>query len=103
MALAGVSVDYYRHIMEDGLGRFARFATAVWGIPSKGKTDRQLAEEGIDALAAWIKEIGAASEISSLDVTPEMIDGIADASIILPGGYRRMTRGEIVEILRESL
>lgn len=32
-----------------------------------------------------------------------MIDGIADASIILPGGYRRMTRGEIVEIVRESL
>ncbi len=103
MALAGVSVAYYRHIMEDGLGRFARFATAVWGIPSEGKTDRQLAEEGIDALAAWIKEIGAASEISSLGVTPEMIDGIADATIILPGGYRKMTHGEIVEILRESL
>lgn len=103
MALAGVSVAYYRHIMEDGLGRFARFATAVWGIPSEGKTDGQLAEEGIDALAAWIKEIGAASEISSLGVTPEMIDGIADATIILPGGYRKMTRGEIVEILRESL
>lgn len=27
---------------------------------------------------AWIKEIGAASEISSLGVTEDMLDGIAD-------------------------
>lgn len=103
MTLSGVSVAYYRHIMKYAVERFARFARVVWGIPAGGKTDLQLAEEGIDALAAWIKEIGAASEISSLGVTPAMLDGIADATIILDGGYEKLSRREIIDILRASL
>ena len=32
-----------------------------------------------------------------------MLDGIADATIILTGGYEKLTHNEIVEILRDSL
>lgn len=103
MTLSGISVAYYRHIMKYGLKRFARFAHVVWEIPSDGKSDEQLAAEGVDALAAWIEEIGAASEITSLGVTEDMLDGIADASLILDGGYRVLTHDEIVDILRKSL
>ncbi len=103
MTLAAVSVAYYRHIMPYAVKRFARFAKVVWEIPAQGKTDEQLATEGIDALAAWIKEIGAASEISSLGATPDMLEGIADATIILKGGYKTLTREEIINILKESL
>ena len=103
MTLSGISVAYYRHIMKYALKRFARFARVVWDIPVDGKTDEQLAQEGIDALGAWIKEIGAASEITSLGVTESMLDGIADATIILDGGYEHLTHVEIVEILRNSL
>ena len=103
MTLSGVSEAYYRHIMKYALKRFARFAHVVWEIPTEGKSDEQLASEGIDALAAWIKEIGAASEITSLGVTEDMLDGIADATIILTGGYKTLNHAEIVEILRKSL
>ena len=103
MTLSGVSEAYYRHIMKYALKRFARFAHVVWEIPTEGKSDEQLASEGIDALAAWIKEIGAASEITSLGVTEDMLDGIADATIILNGGYETLNHDEIVEILRKSL
>ena len=103
MTLSGVSEAYYRHIMKYALKRFARFAHVVWEIPTEGKGDEQLASEGIDALAAWIKEIGAASEITSLGVTEDMLDGIADATIILTGGYETLNHDEIVEILRKSL
>ena len=103
MTLSGVSEAYYRHIMKYALKRFARFAHVVWEIPTEGKSDEQLASEGIDALAAWIKEIGAASEITSLGVTEDMLDGIADATIILNGGYETLNHNEIVEILRKSL
>ena len=103
MTLSGVSEAYYRHIMKYALKRFARFAHVVWEIPTEGKSDEQLASEGIDALAAWIKEIGAASEITSLGVTEDMLDGIADATIILTGGYETLNHDEIVEILRKSL
>ena len=103
MTLSGVSKAYYRHIMKYAVKRFARFAHVVWEIPTEGKSDEQLASEGIDALAAWIKEIGAASEITSLGVTEDMLDGIADATIILTGGYETLNHDEIVEILRKSL
>lgn len=103
MTLSGVSVAYYRHIMKYALKRFVRFARVVWEIPATGKTDEELAAAGIDALSAWIKEIGAASEISSLGVTPDMIEGIADAVIILDAGYRKLTRDEVIEVLRASL
>ena len=103
MTLSGVSEAYYRHIMKYALKRFARFAHVVWEIPTEGKSYEQLATEGIDALAAWIKEIGAASEITSRGVTEDMLDGIADATIILTGGYETLNHDEIVEILRKSL
>lgn len=103
MTLSGVSIAYYRHILKYGIPKFARFARAVWDIPAEGKTDEQLATEGIDALAAWIREIGAASEITSLGVTPDMLDGIADATIILTDGYHTLDHDEIVTILRQSL
>ena len=102
MTLSGVSVAYYRHIMKYAVARFARFARVVWGIPAEGKSDEQLAAEGIDALAAWIKAIGAATEITSLGVTPDMLDGIADATIILDSGYATLTHDDIVAVLRAS-
>lgn len=103
MTLSGVSVAYYRHIMRYGLDRFVRFAEVVWGVLPEGKTDEQIASEGIEALESWIKEIGAASDISSLGVTPGMLDGIADSTIILTGGYKTLDHAEIVNILRNSL
>lgn len=103
MTLSGVSVAYYRHIMRYGLKHFVRFAEVIWGVIPEGKTDEQIASEGIDALESWIKEIGAASEITSLGVTPDMLDRIADSTIILTGGYQTLDHAEIVDILRNSL
>ncbi len=103
MTLAAVSPAYYRFIMDAGIGRFARFARVVWEIPAEGKSEEQLAAEGIDALEAWIKEIGAASELTSLGVTPEIIPHIADATIILSSGYKTLTRDDIIGILSRSL
>lgn len=103
MTLSGISVAYYRYIMKNAINRFARFARTVWNIPGEGKTNEELADAGINALAAWIKEIGAATEISSLGVTSEMLDGIADATIILTGGYMTLDHDDVVKILSESL
>ena len=103
MTLSGVSVAYYKFIMEAGLPKFARFARNVWDIPAEGRTARELAEAGIEAMGAWIREIGAASEISSQGVKEEMLDGIADATFIMTDGYKVLSHDDIVAILRQSL
>ena len=103
MTLAAVSLPYYRHILPYGLAKFKRFAINVWDINPQGKTDEQIAKEGLQALENWMKKIGLTLKISELGATPEMIEGIADATLILKGGYKVLDRKEIVQIFKESL
>lgn len=103
MTLAAVSLPYYRHILPYGLDKFRRFATAVWDVRPEGKSGRQVAEEGLAALENWMREIGVVLHAKELGVTEEMLDGIADSTIIFDSGYHQLTREEVIDILRESL
>lgn len=103
MTLAAVSLPYYRYILPYGLPKFKRFAIEVWKVRPEGKTDEAIAEEGLKAMEAWMKELGLAMNISELGATEDMIDGIADGTFILEGGYKVLDHEEIVTILKESL
>ena len=103
MTLAAVSLPYYRYILPYGVHKFKRFATEVWGISTEGKTDEQIANEGLNAMEAWMKELGLTMNISELGATEDMINGIADGTLIMDGGYKVLGHDEIVEILKASL
>ena len=103
MTLAAVSLPYYRLIMPYGVKKFARFATEVWGVSPDGKSDADLAQEGLAAMESWMRKLGLAMDITSLGATEEMIEGIADATFILDGGYKVLTRDEVVKVLKQSL
>lgn len=103
MTLAAVSLPYYKHIMEYGLAKFARFATNVWGIPEEGRTERQLAEGGLAAMESWMKEMGVVMNITELGATEKMIPELVKATLILDGGYKKLDQNEIAQIFRESL
>lgn len=103
MTLAAVSLPYYRYILPYGLPKFKRFAIEVWKVNPEGKADEEIAEEGLKAMEDWMKELGLAMKISELGATKDMIDGIADATLLLEGGYKVLSRKEVVEILKESL
>lgn len=103
MTLAAVSLPYYRYILPYGLQKFKRFAVNVWDVNPAGKTDEQVAEEGLQAMEDWMKELGLAMNISELGATEEMLEGLADATLIMNGGYKVLSRNEIVQILKESM
>ena len=103
MTLAAVSLPYYRYILPYGVQKFKRFAVNVWDVDPEGKTDEQIAGEGLDAMEAWMKELGLVMNISDLGATEDLLEGIADGTIILPGGYKVLEHNEIIEILKESL
>ena len=103
MTLAAVSLPYYRYIMPYGLKKFARFATEVWGISPEGKTDEQLAEAGLAEMESWMKELGLVMKISELGASEDMIEGIANGTIILEGGYKVLDRSDVVKILKASM
>ena len=103
MTLAAVSLPYYRHILPYGLDKFVRFAKNVWGVDPAGKSDEEVANEGLACLEAWMKELGLVMNITELGANEEMIEGIAKATLVMEGGYKVLTHEEIVKILKESL
>ena len=103
MTLAAVSLPYYRRIMDGGLAKFARFAQAVWGIDTSKMSQRQAAEAGLAAMEGWMKEIGVVLSLRELGTTEDMLEGIADATFLLDGGYKVLTREDVIMILREAL
>ncbi|WP_040196332.1 iron-containing alcohol dehydrogenase [Candidatus Soleaferrea massiliensis] len=103
MTLSAVSMAYYRHIMPYGLHKFVRYAVNVWDVSPDGKTDENIAREGLGRMEAYMKELGLEMHLSGLGVTEDMLDGIAKGSIIMDGGYKVPSQDEIVQILRESM
>lgn len=103
MTLAAVSLAYYKHILPYGEKKFVRFAEEVWKVDPKGKSDREIAEEGLCELEKWMKKLGLTMKIGELGVKPDMIEKIADGIDSYDGGYKKLTRTEIVEVLKESL
>ena len=103
MTLAAVSMAYYNHIKAYGLHKFVRFAKNVWDVDPEGKTDEQIADEGLKAMEKWMRELGLVMNLSELGVTDQLIDKIADATFILKGGYKILNREEIIQILKESM
>lgn len=103
MTLAAVSLPYYRHICPYGLKKFCRFAVNVWNVDAAGKTEEEVAAEGLSRMESWMEEIGLVMNITQLGVREEMLEGIADGTFIMQGGYHVLTHDEIVEILKESM
>ena len=103
MTLSAVSMPYYRHILPYGAAKFARYAVNVWGVDQSGKTEREVAEEGLCRMETWMKKLGLVMNLTELGVTPDMIDGIASATLVMNGGYKVLSTDEIKEILKASL
>ena len=103
MTLSAVSLAYYRMIMPSATKKFARFAANVWGVNSAGKTEAQTAEEGLKEMERWMRDIGVAMKISELGVTEDMLGGIVESTLILEGGYKVLTKADVLEVLKRSM
>ena len=75
----------------------------MWNVDPKGKSEEEIAEEGLAAMEAWMKEIGVAMNIRELGVTEEMLDGLVSSTLIMEGGYKVLKKDEILEIFQESM
>ncbi|CDE93104.1 iron-containing alcohol dehydrogenase [Acidaminococcus sp. CAG:542] len=103
MTLAAVSLPYYRYILPYGLCKFKRFAVNVWNVDPQGKTDREVAEAGLQAMEDWMHGLGLVMKTSQLGATEAMIPDLVRGTLILEGGYKVLDQEEIAAIFRESL
>ena len=103
MTLSAVSLPYYRLVMPYGVEKFARFARAVWNVDDSGKSEREVAEAGLEAMSEWMDQIGVVKSARELGLTEENIPDAVKATFILNGGYHKLTTEEVEQIFHESL
>lgn len=96
---------YYRHIEAAGAKKFARFATKVWGFSPEGKTLAERANDGVEALVSFVKEIGLPTTLRELGMTEDQKDllpKIAATCVASPGSYKHLDDEEILDIFKEA-
>ena len=102
---AGLAVIHpvlYRHLLPANTARFARFAQNVWGIDPAGKSELKLAQAGVEALAAFIKEIGMPTTFAELGIPADTdLKAVADSTVLTGGCCKKLSHDEIYEILKE--
>lgn len=100
--LAVIHPVLYRHMYKDSVKQFARLAEKVWEIPAEGKTQEELAESGVQALADFVKEIGLPSSFTEMGLTDQsVLQKVADTCNLTAGCCKKFTREEILQILEE--
>lgn len=100
--LAVLHPVYYRHICSEGLDKFVRFATRVWDISPVGKTKKELALAGIDALEQFIHFLDMPSTLRGLGIDESVnLKEIANSCNLVSGSYKKMTNEEILRIFQE--
>ena len=102
MTLAAVSMPYYRYILPYGLAKFKRYAINVWNVNGENKSDKEIAEEGLNKMEAWMKKIGLVMNITELGAKEEMLDGMVKSTLTMEGGYKVLNKDDIKAILKAS-
>ncbi|YAD77452.1 iron-containing alcohol dehydrogenase [Bifidobacterium longum] len=74
----------YVYLVNDEVtARFARWAVDVWGVTPTGKTDRTVAEEGIDRYVDFLRRVGAPLTLSEAGV-PDDPASLSTSTPIMP-------------------
>lgn len=104
MGLAVIHPALYRHLYTAAPWKFARLATAVFGVNPAGKTEAEVALAGIEALESYIQEIGMPTKFSEMGITDEHImRKAADTCMLTAGCCKKLEREEIFELLKECM
>ena len=102
MGLSAMHAQYYHYIATQGKEKLAKLAVRVWGVDPAGKSELEIANAGIDALAAFIKEIGMPANLRELNIPDDLPwKEIAESVTVTPGGCGKLNHEDILKIFEE--
>lgn len=106
--LAILFPNWMRHTLDHNVERFKNLMLNMFDIETEGKSDRDIALEGIDKLSAFWTSLGAPSRLADYDIGGDQLDKIADiaAKEMEYGGFgnfMKLGRDDILAILKASL
>ncbi|MFD1336484.1 iron-containing alcohol dehydrogenase [Oceanobacillus iheyensis] len=105
--LAILFPQWMRHVLdEENAPRFKQLAVRVFAVDEQGKSDKEVALEGIDKLQEFWSSIGAPTKLSDYDINEGSVEEMADKTAIARpefGNYKKLTRQDSVDIYTASL
>lgn len=105
--LAILFPNWMKHVLKDeaNVPRFKQFAVHVFGVDPAGKSDRQIAEEGIHALRSFWNSIGAPSRLADYGIDDSKLELMADKAMVYGpfGNFKKLEREDVLAIYRASL
>ena len=100
--LAVIHPALYRRLLDEGKEKLARMGERVWDV--KGRTTEETAALCVDALEAFIQEIGLPTRWSEMGITDEtLLRAAADTCLLMPGCCKQFTRDELFAVLKERM
>ncbi|MCM3130020.1 iron-containing alcohol dehydrogenase [Paenibacillus provencensis] len=103
--LAILFPNWMKHNLHVDVSRFKRLAINVFDVNPEGKSDEQIALEGIEALSSFWTSIGAPNRLADYDIDASQIDVMADKAMRFGpfGNFNKLQREDVVEIYKASL
>lgn len=91
--LAILFPNWMKHVLDENVLRFKQFAVGVFDIQTEGKSDREVALEGIEALRSFWTSIGAPARLADYKIGDEHIELMADKTVINGsfGNFKKLT------------
>ncbi|WP_102028508.1 iron-containing alcohol dehydrogenase [Salirhabdus sp. Marseille-P4669] len=103
--LAIIFPNWMKHNVDVDVARFKQFAIRVFDISPSGKTDKEIALEGIDALINFWNSIGAPSKLADYEIDDSKLDVMVDRAMLNGpfGNFTKLERQDVETILKMSL
>lgn len=97
---------WMKYVLQAGTDKFVQYATRVFNVETEGKTDHEVALEGITKTREWFDEMGAPARLSDYNIGEERLEEIAHKAHTNRGplgGYMDLSEEDILEILKSCL
>ncbi|MFV8830182.1 iron-containing alcohol dehydrogenase [Alkalihalobacterium sp. APHAB7] len=103
--LAILFPHWIKYAMSENLDRHVQLATRVFGVDPEGKTDEQIALEGVEKLSAFWTSIGAPARLADYDIDGSRIEEMADIAALFGefGNFKKLNKEDTAKILSAAL
>ncbi|KMN45849.1 iron-containing alcohol dehydrogenase [Bacillus sp. LK2] len=103
--LAILFPNWMKHVVDENVNRFKQFAIRVFNVESDGKTDKEIAIAGIEALRQFWTSIEAPVTLADYGIGENEIDLMADKAMAYGefGNFKKLNKDDVLEIYKASL
>ncbi|GAA0326207.1 iron-containing alcohol dehydrogenase [Bacillus carboniphilus] len=103
--LAILFPNWIKHTLSTNPSRMKQLAVRVFGVNPEGKTDEEVALQGVEALRNFWSSIGAPSRLADYDIDDSKLDEMADKAMARGefGNFQTLKKDDVLSILKASL